>query len=298
MGCGASSDQRQPTASQLAHQAIATAPLRDVDAALGLFDAGLAGNGNGAPPPTRLCVGVFGLQRAGKSAMLHSLRAHLGALAPLATAPVPLTAPTERLELFVGPMPPAAAAAAAGSSFDAVAAPAELVAVDTPGLPWSVSQRRLYRRILPRLARVVWVVDSTFTMEELQASARELGDLCAEVQRMGSTGSGLAATPPPSPTFHLLCAKHALPSAASIEDLRLAHSSALPPLALMTASAYSCEWDGLRKDAAILSLLGRGGGAGAVGSAWTVEATSSEQRKNNPNPGQLMTPAQIQISAR
>jgi len=337
MGCGASSDPHPASAASLARQRVAAAPLRDLEAALSLITAPAA-----APPSAargqqqRLCIGVFGLRGAGKSALLHSVRAQLasalGAPAVLPTTLVPLTAPTQRLELFSGPLPPlglssAAVAAAAASASDAApssaaaaaAAPSvDLVAIDTPGLPFGVAQRRLLRRLLPRLHRIVWVVDSPLCEADLRASAREMADLWSEVllacsSLLASSSPAVAAVAaanvnqpirvaaapvaPSSaiPSLHLVCTKQSLPSAASIDALRAAHiiSAAVknaPPHATIVAThGYSCEWDGARKDTAIRALLVV---PGPVGSAWTAESAATATAKK-----QARSPSQIHLAS-
>jgi hypothetical protein len=236
------------------------------------------------------------------------------------------------LELFSGPLPPLglgaaiAATAAAASASDAVPSSAaaaaaipsvDLVAIDTPGLPFGVAQRRLLRRLLPRLHRIVWVVDSTLGEANLRASAREMADLWSEVMLAcsspsASSSSAVAAVAaaninqpirvaaaPIAPSsaissLHLVCTKQSLPNAVSIDVLRAAHvaglesvtavaknSLPLAAVAVVATHGYSCEWDGARKDAAIRALLTM---PGPVGSAWTAESSAATAKKQARSP--------------
>jgi hypothetical protein len=196
----------------------------------------------------------------------------------------------------------------------------DLVAIDTPGLPFGVAQRRLLRRLLPRLHRVVWVVDSTLGEADVRASAREMADLWSEVMlacssplassssavaavaaananqpiRVAAAPAALASTMQQLPSLHLVCTKQSLPNAAPIDTLRTAHVAALESATaknahraaaiIVATHGYSCQWDSARKDAAIRALLTM---PGPVGSAWTAESSAATAKKQARSPSQI-----------
>ena len=218
----------------------------------------------------RLCVGVFGLRSAGKSSLLHSIRAHLST--PAVVPGVPLPPPTEQLELFTGTI---------GDTF--------VSCVDTPGLPCGAGVRELMvAAVLPRLHRLVWVVDSTADWN-MDCSAMEMMQLWRELQQRhqqsstagaasvgnqsdaGREGPGSPQLAPTAPSLHIVCTKQSVATPSPEEVGSLMHvssyfsSAASPAQPAPPLHGWSCAWEPARKDAVIAALLGSNRPAEVVG---------------------------------